>query len=203
MTFGPFTQLEDAVMHRLINLKRAVGLVCVAGFLNAGVLSNGRAATVTHDSRLDLAVWTTFNSCKTHKGCQAAVATAKGVLIFPSVVKADLVLGGAGGKGALIQGGKITGYYSIGAGSAGLQAGIDKESQVYAFQKADALDKLKSGQSWNVGASSDVAVNRTDAAAMATTASVDAFIFNAKGLDAGASVNAFDIWKTGTPRPNA
>jgi lipid-binding SYLF domain-containing protein len=180
---------------------RTVGMICAATLLVTGVATGSHAATVPHDSRLDLAVWNALNSCKTQKGCEDAARTAKGVLVFPTVTKADLILGGAGGKGALIQGGKITGYYSIGAGSAGLQAGIDNSSQVYAFQKTDALDKLKSGQDWNVGLATDVAVNRADAAAAVTTASVDAFVFDAKGLEAGASVNAFDIWKTGNPRP--
>jgi lipid-binding SYLF domain-containing protein len=204
-THSYFRSRKELVMNRLFTTEHMRAIVAAAGVLvlGSGIATGCVAApAAAHDSRLDAAVWAALNRCEAEKGCQAAVKTAKGVLVFPSVTKADLILGGAGGKGALVQGGKITGYYSIGAGSAGLQAGIDNASQVYAFQNTDALNRLTSGQDWNVGATSGIAVNRNGAAAAATTASVDAFIFDAKGLEAGASVNAFDIWKTGTPRPN-
>lgn len=181
------------------NLPASIGMICGAMLLATGGATNGQAATVPHDSRLDLAVWTTLDRCETYTSCQDAVKSAKGALVFPSVVGADLILGGAGGRGALVQGGKITGYYSIGTGADGLQAGIDGASQVYAFRKADALDRLISGEAWNVGATPDVAVDRGDAGA--ATAGVDAFIFDAGGLQPGASVNAFYVWKSGSARP--
>ncbi len=48
---------------------------------------------------------------------------SKGILVFPSVIKAGLIIGGQYGKGALRVGGKTVGYYSTAAASYGLQAG--------------------------------------------------------------------------------
>ncbi len=181
------------------NLPRTIGMICTATLLLTGGTTSGHAATASHDSRFDLAVWTTLDSCESYRSCQDAVRNAKGVLVFPSLARDDLVLGGDGGKGALVQDGRITGYYSIGTGADGLQAGVDNANQVYALRQADTLDRLTSGQDWNVGATPGVAVDRADAAA--ATASVDAFIFDAGGLQPGASVNAFYVWKMGSPRP--
>ena len=48
---------------------------------------------------------------------------AKGILVFPSIYKAGLIIGGQYGEGALIKDGKTSGYYSSVAASYGLQAG--------------------------------------------------------------------------------
>src|SRR5512137_207421 len=48
---------------------------------------------------------------------------AKGVLVFPDVIKAGLVVGGQYGEGALLVNGQTSGYYNTVAASYGLQAG--------------------------------------------------------------------------------
>lgn len=48
---------------------------------------------------------------------------AKGILVYPDVLKAGLVIGGQYGEGALRVGGKTVGYYNTVAASYGLQAG--------------------------------------------------------------------------------
>ena len=48
-------------------------------------------------------------------------AKAKGVLIFPSVVKAGIGIGGEYGEGALRVGGATVDYYSTASGSIGFQ----------------------------------------------------------------------------------
>src|ERR1700694_970972 len=37
--------------------------------------------------------------------------TAKGILVFPNIVKAGFVVGAQGGDGVLIENGKVTGFY--------------------------------------------------------------------------------------------
>src|SRR5512143_1851150 len=49
---------------------------------------------------------------------------AKGILVFPSIVKGGFIIGAHYGKGALKKDGTTVGYYSSMAGSYGLQAGI-------------------------------------------------------------------------------
>src|SRR3954452_25071427 len=48
---------------------------------------------------------------------------AKAILVFPTIVKAGFMVGGAYGEGVLIRGGKAVGYYNSVAASYGLQAG--------------------------------------------------------------------------------
>ncbi len=48
---------------------------------------------------------------------------AKGILVFPGVIKAGFVVGGESGEGALQVGGKTIQYYSTAAASLGFQIG--------------------------------------------------------------------------------
>ncbi len=166
------------------------------------VLMAGTAAYA--GPHIDGKVATTLQTCQhISTSCANTTKDAAGVLVFPSVVKADLIIGGAGGKGALIENGKITGYYSIGAGTAGLEAGIDDSSEIYVFRTADALAKLKTGSGWHVGTGAGVTVVNADANAQAANGDVNVYVFDSEGLHGDVSVSAFDIWKTGSPRPKA
>ena len=49
---------------------------------------------------------------------------AKGILVFPNIVKAGFIVGAQYGKGALLTNGRTTAYYNIAAASYGLQAGV-------------------------------------------------------------------------------
>jgi len=130
------------------------------------------------------------------RSCDQMTQDAPGILVFPEVIKADLIVGGAGGKGVLLQDGKITGYYNIGAGSAGLQAGVASASQVYVFRSDDAVAKLRDGSEWKAGASADVTLVEADANVQAATGDVLAYIFDSKGLHAGISLDVFRVWKS-------
>lgn len=75
---------------------------------------------------------------------------AKGILVFPEVVKAGLMVGGQYGVGALREEGKTVGYFKTISVSYGLQAGA--QSFVYAliFMTQDALDFLKRSDGWEI-----------------------------------------------------
>jgi lipid-binding SYLF domain-containing protein len=49
---------------------------------------------------------------------------AKGILVFPNIVKGGFMFGAQYGKGALKKHGETVGYYSTVAASYGLQAGV-------------------------------------------------------------------------------
>ncbi len=158
--------------------------------------------TMQQQTVLNQKVNTTLRECQhISTSCAAATKKAAGVLVFPSVVKADLIIGGSGGKGALVENGQITGYYNIGSASAGLQAGVDKASQVYVFSTQQAMSDLKQNSDWKVGASAGVTVVSKDANARGMTGDVLAYIFDAKGLHGGVSLELFDIWKSESARP--
>ena len=155
------------------------------------------------DPALNDAVRATLTQCRQiSASCAHSTANAAGVLVFPSVTKADLLIGGAGGKGALVQNGQITDYYNIGAITAGLQAGIENTSHVYAFRTPAALAELTTDSRWKVNSKAGVTVVDADANVQGTAdKDVLAYIFNAKGLHAGVALDVFDVWKTGEPRP--
>ncbi len=111
---------------------------------------------------------------------------AKGVLVFPSIVKAGIGIGGSYGEGALIIGGKKVQYYNNIAGSIGFQLGVEKRSEVYMFLKADALKEFRNASGWNAGGDASVAVAVWGAGGDVNTESIKepvvAFVFSPKGL---------------------
>ena len=54
---------------------------------------------------------------------------AKAILVFPSITKAGLGIGGLYGNGTMFEGGKPVGYYNIAGGTFGLQIGAQSFSQ--------------------------------------------------------------------------
>lgn len=166
--------------------------------LNIGIVSTKAA-----EQSFNEAVMNTLEECKRISySCANETEAAAGILVFPNVVKADLIVGGAGGKGALIENGKITGYYNIGAASAGLQAGVESASQVYVFRTPESLAKLKDGVEWKAGATANVALIEADASTRGASGNVYAYVFDAKGLHAGISLDVFRVWKNGQTRPS-
>src|SRR3989337_3707267 len=61
---------------------------------------------------------------KTTPGAKTLASNAKGILVFPNIVKAGFIIGGQYGDGALREKGKTVGYYRSLAASYGLQAGV-------------------------------------------------------------------------------
>jgi lipid-binding SYLF domain-containing protein len=114
---------------------------------------------------------------------------AKGILVFPAIVKAGFIVGGQFGEGALRKGGKTVGYYSTVAASYGLQAGVQKFGYALFFMTDSALKWLDKSDGWELGTGpSIVIVDVGTAKALTTTtgqSDIYAFFFNQKGLMAG------------------
>ncbi len=166
--------------------------------LATATLMAGLATAHANDrnTSLDAKVHTALKQCQTvSASCASTTQNAEAVLVFPSVVKADLIVGGSGGQGALVENGKITGYYNIGGATAGLTAGISDMSQVYVFRSQTAVAELKKGSKWKVGSGADVTVVNADANARAVSGDVLAYIIDSEGLHAGVSVDVFNVWK--------
>ena len=83
---------------------------------------------------------------------------AKGVLVFPSVYKAGIGIGGEFGEGALLIKGKTVDYYNTAAASLGLQLGAQKKSIVVIFMQPAALEKFRSSSGWKAGVDASIAV---------------------------------------------
>ena len=124
---------------------------------------------------------------------------AKGILVFPRVIKAGLVYGGLYGEGALIVNGEPAGYYKFIGGSYGLQAGLQTFGYAMFFMTDQALAYLQKSKGWEIGVGpSVVVVNKGLAKSLTTTtakADVYAFFFNQKGLMAGLGLQGSKISK--------
>lgn len=97
------------------------------------------------------------------QGSRELIAKARGVLVFPSVMTAGLVVGGSWGEGVLRSEGRTTGYYSTGGASAGLLLGADSKAVYVLFMTEDALDRFKRSGGWTVGADASVTLVKAGA----------------------------------------
>lgn len=118
---------------------------------------------------------------------QKHVAKAAGVLVFPSVVKAGIGIGGEYGEGALLVGNKIVDYYSVAGASIGLQLGAQARSQVILFMTPKALAEFRKAKGWKAGVDGSVALVTVGAGGEIMTPdgkdqAVLGFIYGAKGL---------------------
>lgn len=86
------------------------------------------------------------------------VSKARGVLVFPRVIAAGLVVGAQYGEGELRVNGAVSGYYRMTSGSVGWQIGAQSKALVFLFMTQDALDKFRSGSGWAGGVDASVAV---------------------------------------------
>ena len=124
---------------------------------------------------------------------------AKGVLVFPSIVKAGFMFGGQIGEGVLFRGGKAAGYYNTVAGSYGFQAGIQKYGYALFFMTSAALEQLDATRGFEVGVGPSVVVVDEGMGKSMTsntiTSDVYAYIFNQKGLMGGMGIQGSKITK--------
>jgi len=124
-------------------------------------------------------------------------AKAHAVLVFPSVTKAGLGIGGQYGEGALLKGGKAVAYYSTAGVSYGLQAGAQTYGYAMFFMNEAALKQLDKAGGFEVGVGPSVVVMDEGMAKTTTTTTykddIYAFIFGQKGLMAGLGVQGNKI----------
>jgi lipid-binding SYLF domain-containing protein len=124
---------------------------------------------------------------------------AKGVLVFPSVVKAGFLVGGLFGDGVLFKEGKAVAYYNTVAASYGYQAGVQKYGYAMLLMNDAALQYLDKSDGWELGTGpSIVVVDEGVAGGLSTSTARDdvyAFIFDQKGLMAGLGLQGSKITK--------
>lgn len=128
---------------------------------------------------------------------RALAQRAKGILVFPDVLKAGLIAGAHHGEGELIENGKVTGYYATTAASYGLQAGVQRFGYVMFFMTYSAMNDLKNVNGFEVGLGPSIVVVDSGMAKSMTTSTaqsdVYAFIFDQKGLMAGLGLQGSKI----------
>jgi len=177
-------------------LIKSIGLGVLAA--GAGALhSPAYAASAQEINRdADIALTRLYNS---RQDAQILGREAKGILVFPRIVKAGLVVGGAYGEGVLRKAGKPVAYYKSVAGSYGLQVGAQAFGYALFLMSDSAVRYLDTSKGWEIGVGPSVVVVDEGVGRKITTTTlrdeVYAFIFNQTGLMAGLGIEGTKISK--------
>lgn len=124
---------------------------------------------------------------------------ASGMLVFPSVIKAGIGLGGEYGEGALLIRGKTIDYYNVASASIGFQLGAQARSQIILFMNEDVLNKFRDSDGWEAGVDGSVALATLGAGGEISTETakepIIGFVFSNKGLMFNLSLEGSKISK--------
>ncbi|MHA1600916.1 MAG: lipid-binding SYLF domain-containing protein [Alphaproteobacteria bacterium] len=129
------------------------------------------------------------------------VEKARGVLIFPELLKGGFIIGAEGGSGVLmVRGGdgswSSPAFYTLAAGSFGLQAGAQVSEAIFALMNDGAVTAFMSDE-FKLGADASVAVGPLGAGIEASTTThfdKDIYAFSrATGLFGGGSLEGAKI----------
>ena len=164
---------------------KSLRMFCLLSFFMALLpLQSGSAAS---KEEIDAEVKEALANFYKHTSAGKELAQkAKGILVFPSVIKAGFGIGGEYGEGALKVGGKSVGYYNIAAASIGLQLGAQARTEIILFMNDKVLSQFRDSSGWKAGVDGSVAL-----ATLGAGGSIDSntakepiigFIFSNKGL---------------------
>jgi lipid-binding SYLF domain-containing protein len=133
-----------------------------------------------------------FSSDPNMSWFQKHIKDARGVFIVPSLVKAGFILGGSGGSGVLLTRVPDTpkwsypAFYTMGSGSFGLQAGVEKAEVVLLVMTEKGVNAMLSNK-FQLGADASVAAGPVGIGAQAATADILQFS-RSKGIFGGLTV---------------
>lgn len=125
-------------------------------------------------------------------GGENFLSQAKGYLVFPTVLKAGLIVGGKYGEGALRVDNKTSYYYEMTAASIGLQAGVQKYTMLITFLSETALHNFIKSNGWEAGVDGTITISdwgkSKDISSISYEKPIVAFIYGEKGLMASVSI---------------
>ena len=170
---------------------RKTNLGLTAGILALGLTLSGsamagfsaeEAAELDAEAKATLATFTAET-----KGADEVFASAKGVLVCPTIRKGGFGIGAEGGKCVLTSGADEPLYYGSTALKTGFLVGIESHSMILVMNTDEALAKFTSGKrEWEFGVDASVAVARIGAGGDLDTTNLKndivSFIFGSKGL---------------------
>ena len=164
----------------------------------SNIAGGTNADTTTYEGNpgIDTKVMAALDTCKKVEPT-CGNGNPAGYLVFPDVTSVALGVGGAGGEGALVQNGRVTGYYKMGKGSVGLQAGVSAASYVLKVNDAAALQQYQQDGEWSIGADAGVTIVQAGATAAGESSDkAQLYVFNSEGLMGDVSLNGMRIWPT-------
>lgn len=120
------------------------------------------------------------------RGSRELLERAAAALVFPTVYKAGMGIGGEYGEGALLIRGRTAGYYNTISASFGFQLGAQARSIIIVFMTDAALDGFRRIAGWKVGVDGSVALVTVGIGGSIDTSKIASpivgFIFDGKGL---------------------
>ncbi len=179
-------------IFRLILLSLVMSLIAGLFLTQASYADSAREIDVNVNFALER-----FN--KDVNGADEFVKIAKGLLVLPNVIKAGFIIGGEYGEGALKVNGKTVDYYSVAAGSFGLQIGAEKKDIIIAFMTENVLNNFLTSSGWEAGVDGNIAFvdigggKRIDSNTIKDP--IVAFVFDVKGLMADISLKGSKFTK--------
>jgi lipid-binding SYLF domain-containing protein len=178
----------------MTNLRRIVLALIV---LATATFSSSRANAATAEDLDKSAAQALQILNKTNPLAAEISKKAKAVLVFPNVVKAGLIFGGAYGEGVLMKNSKVVGYYNSVTASWGWQAGAESYAYAVFLMSNKAVNYLDKTKGWEIGVGPTVvAVNAGVAKNLSSSTLRDdayAFIFDQQGLMASLSIEGTKI----------
>lgn len=175
-------------------LKKIVLIAAAA--LSLGTLSSQAVAASAEDLDQD-AAQALKSLYKSNPVAESLSTKAKGILVFPKILKAGLVFGGSYGEGVLTKAGKQSGYYNSVSASWGWQAGAESYGYVVFLMSDKAVKYLAQTKGWEFGVGPSVVVVNEGIAKNLTTSTLKddayAFIFDQQGLMASLSIEGTKI----------
>ena len=176
--------------------------LCVSASLASfGLTQNAHAASpsdLTRESNNALQML-----LKTNPGAASLALRAKAVLIFPNIIKAGLVFGGAYGEGVLERNNNVDAYYNSVTASWGLQAGAQSYGYVVFLMNQKAVHYVNISHGWEIGTGPSVVVVNDGVAENLSSSTLRhdayAFIFDQQGLMATLSIEGTKITRIANP----
>lgn len=189
-THGKENQIKGA-MQRVLQ----VGIIMVMAVI---LLTLPRIALAATAESIDLDVDNALQKLyQTTPAAKDLSNIAQGILVFPSIIKGGLIIGGQYGEGALRVGEKTTGYFKTVSASYGLQVGAQSFGYALFFIDSKSLDYLKKSSGWEIGVEPNIViVDEGVARSLSTTtvkSGVYAFFFDQRGLMAGITIQGSKI----------
>jgi lipid-binding SYLF domain-containing protein len=181
------------MMHiRPILLATALAMASLVPSAALNCASAASASDLNRDSDMALR-----NLYRTHPFAEELSKHARAILIFPNIVKAGLIFGGAYGEGELSQGSQIDGYYNSVTASWGFQAGAQSYGYVVFLMSEKAVRYIHETHGWEIGVGPTVVIVDEGVAKNLSTSTLKddayAFIFDQQGLMAGVSLEGTKI----------
>lgn len=119
-------------------------------------------------------------------GARDLAQKSVGILVFPSVVKAGMGIGGEYGEGVLFERGRPNAFYNTVSASIGFQLGVQARSVIIMFMNRQALASFRRSDGWKVGVDGSIAIITVGVGGSIDTSRITSpivgFILDPKGL---------------------